>query len=64
MFLRLGRAHNLIPAIVLLRKDLQGVNMQEVDEIRAFRGEMHPLPVEALCDELLDEISSKTSLSC
>ena len=63
MFLRLGRAHNLIPAI-LLRKDLQGVNMQEVDEIRAFRGEMHPLPMKALCDELLDEISNKTSLSC
>ena len=48
VFVRLDRIHNLIPAI-LLCKGLQAANMQQVDEIRVFRGEMHPLLCAVSC---------------
>ncbi len=58
VFMRLGHVYKFTRAILL-----QAANMQQDDEIRAFRGEMHPLLAKTLCGELLDEIFSKTSRS-
>ena len=38
LFVRLGQVHKFIQAILL-----QAANMQQDDEIRALKGEAHPL---------------------
>lgn len=58
MFERLGQVYKVNRAR-LFRKDLQAANMQQVNEIRTLRGEMHPLPAKAPSGELLDDISSR-----
>ena len=58
VFVRLGQIYRLIRAILL-----QAASMQQDDEIRAIKGEAHPLLAKTLCGELLDEIFSKTSRS-